>query len=161
MKINLRHIPDEGLHVEGETPAEEVLALPSSEPVRALGPVCYALDVGKNADGLWATGEASVDLELQCVRCLENFAYPLRVDDIAWQTELPAGETVDLTPLLREDILLTLPAYPHCDWAGDKVCPNHPQSASLPIESAPVGNATAWNALDQLELPRPARKKKA
>lgn len=157
MKIHLRQIPDEGTRIEGEEPAAEVLALSATEPVRAVSPVRYTLDVGKNGEGVWATGQVGVDLELQCVRCLENFVYPLEVNDLALQVELPATETVDLTPLVREDILLALPAYPRCDWSGERVCPNHPPSAA-PIEAVPKADPlaelapSAWKTLDQLDL---------
>ncbi len=82
MKIHLRQIPDDGLHLEGEESAD-ILDLPTEDHVRPLGPVRYSLDVGMNADGLWATGELCLDLELQCVRCLEPFVYPLHVNDVA------------------------------------------------------------------------------
>ena len=157
MKIHLRQIPDDGARIEGEEPAETVLALDPAEPVRALGPVRYALDVGKNADGVWAIGEVGVDLELQCVRCLESFVYPLSVNDLALQVERPATETVDLTPQVREDILLALPAYPHCDWSGERVCPNHPPAAASVADSLAAADdspaaASAWKTLDELDL---------
>ncbi len=157
MKIHLRQIPEDGTRIEGEEPANDVLALDPAEPVRAVSPVSYTLDVGKNSEGVWATGQVGVDLELQCVRCLENFVYPLEVNDLALQIELPPTETVDLTPLVREDILLALPAYPRCDWSGERVCPNHPPAAA-PIEAVPevdpLSDATpsAWKTLDQLDL---------
>ena len=32
-------------------------------------------------------------------------------------------ESVDLTPDMREDIHLALPAHPRCDADGSKICP--------------------------------------
>ena len=97
-----------------------------------------------------------MDVELQCVRCLEMFAYPVRVDDLALQIELEGRETIDLTPLLREDILLALPSYPHCDWSGEKVCPAD-LHARRTAESSPSGEeqrpSSAWQTLDQLKTP--------
>ena len=158
MKIHQRQIPDDGLHIEGEESAE-VLDLPKTDGLRALGPLRYSLDIGMNADGLWATGELAIDLELTCVRCLEPFTYPLEVIDVAMEMERPATETVDLTPLLRDDILLALPAYPHCDWSGERVCPAQVQSAEGAV---PLGESdghggfqppSAWSTLDQLNKP--------
>ncbi len=158
MKIHQRQIPDDGLHIEGEESAE-VLDLPKTDGLRALGPLRYSLDLGMNADGLWATGELAVDLELTCVRCLEAFPCPLEVTDVAVEMERPATETVDLTPLLRDDILLALPAYPHCDWSGERVCPAQIQSAETAV---PLGESdgqgglqppSAWSTLDQLKNP--------
>ena len=157
MKIHLRQIPDDGLHIEGEESAD-FLALPAEDHVRPLGPMHYSLDLGMSSDGVWATGELSLEVELQCVRCMEPFAYPLNIPDVALQLERPAQETVDLTPELREDIILALPAYPHCDWSGERVCPGRQVAqgeAAAPAES-PDGDSrppSAWETLDQLKMP--------
>ena len=119
----------------------------------------YSLDLGLDANGLWATGELFVDLELRCVRCLEPFAFPLHVPDVALQIERPPTETVDLTPYLREDILLALPAYPHCDWSGGRVCPGRleTQEEVAALEESDGGGdsppPSAWATLDQLKTP--------
>ena len=158
MKIHQRQIPDDGLHLEGEESAE-VLDLPKTDGLRALGPLRYSLDLGMNADGIWVTGELAIDLELTCVRCLEPFTYPLEVDEVALEMERPTTETVDLTPLLREDILLALPAYPHCDWSGERVCPAQVQSAEGAVRRAEGDGhgepapPSAWSTLDQLKTP--------
>ena len=157
MKIHLRQVPDDGLHLEGEESAD-FLALPLEDHVRPLGPLHYSLDIGVSSDGLWATGELAVELELQCVRCLEPFTYPLHIPDVALQIELPGQETVDLTPELREDIILALPAHPHCDWSGERVCPvgQEAQGEEAAPEESSDGDAlppSAWETLDKLKMP--------
>lgn len=162
MKVHLLQIPPEGLHIEGEE-EHDILELAPTDPVQPAGMVRYSLDVGQNADGVWATGEAGVDVHVHCVRCLEPFVYPVRVDDVALQVERPAVETVDLTPALREDILLALPAYPHCDWSGERVCPRHfPTAEEVPATAEAASDqefpdgagSSAWSALDDLDLRR-------
>jgi uncharacterized metal-binding protein YceD (DUF177 family) len=87
------------------------------------------------------------------VACLEHFRYPLEVADFACQVELTGSETVDLTEPVREDILLALPAHPHCDWNGEKVCHGVPFGAKSDGSDAPLaGKPDAWDALDQLKL---------
>ena len=156
MKIHLRQIPEDGLHLEGEE-AGFSLELPPEDNVRELGPLRYALDLGVSSDGLWATGELEIELELECVRCLEKFSFPLNVPDVALQMELPGQETIDLTPQLREDILLALPAYPHCDWSGERVCPGRQEAkedaASAEEAGDPSRAPSAWEALDQIRKP--------
>lgn len=156
MKIHLRQIPDEGLRLEGEEPAD-FLQLPTEDHVCPLGPMYYSLDLGVSSDGVWATGVVSLELELQCVRCTEPFVYELRVPDVALQMERPAQETVDLTPELREDIILALPAYPHCDWSGERVCPGRQEAQgeeAAPEESSDRESLSpsAWETLDQLKV---------
>ncbi len=157
MKIHLRQIPDEGLHLEGEEPAE-VLQLPAEDIVRVLGPLRYSLDLGLSSDGLWATGELSLDLELCCVRCLEPFRFALLAPDVAMQIERPPQETVDLTPEIREDMILALPAYPHCDWSGERVCPGRMEAQGETAAPAVPADgdsrpASAWETLDRLKMP--------
>ena len=156
MKIHLRQIPEEGLHLEGEE-SSAAYDLPTEDHLLSLGPLRYSLDIGTSSDGLWATGELALDLELECVRCLEKFEYPLVVPDVAMQMELPPQETVDLTPELREDILLALPAHPHCDWSGERVCPGRQEAkgeftASDKGEGGPRASS-AWEVLDQINKP--------
>jgi uncharacterized protein len=78
---------------------------------------------------------------------LRKFTYPLRVKDFATQIELDGPEIVDLTDQMREDILLALPPYPHCDWNGQNVCKGAVRES---IESP--GESHAWDELDKLKF---------
>jgi uncharacterized protein len=152
MKVHLSQIPDEGLHIEGE---EDAAILELDDPLfRCKGPVHFAVDVGLSDGGLFATGKLEVEMEVECVSCLERFIFPMRVENFAMQTELTGSETVDLTPFVREDILLALPTHPHCDWDGRKPCEG--ALKSLPVLAKPdepvAGAAEAWSALDKLKL---------
>lgn len=120
MKIHINQIPVSGLHLEGEAPAS-ILDF-QDELVKVISPISYDLQVGLSGGGLFAVGTLSVDLELECVSCLERFIQKLEVNEFAFQIDLEGSETVDLTEALREDILLALPPHPHCDWDGSKVC---------------------------------------
>ena len=149
MKIHLRQIPDGGLHLEGE----EDCPLPQLNPdeVQCAGPLHYDLDAGVSEGALWANGKLRQPVELRCVRCLEPFAFDIAVEDFAVHTPLTGPEEIDLTPFMREDILLNLPTYPHCDREGGRVCP------VAPLENG--GNATRastrptdWSALDGLKI---------
>jgi uncharacterized metal-binding protein YceD (DUF177 family) len=151
MKVHLLQIPAEGKHYEGEDP-NAILDLhePDTKPVSA---VQYALDVGLSDGGLFATGEVGVDMELRCVSCLEKFGYPVRVTDFALQMELPGTETIDLTEPIREDILLALPAHPHCDWNGEKTCPGAFPTPVLEVPAEPLAETRdVWGALDEIKF---------
>ncbi len=157
MKIHLRQIPDEGLHLEGE----EECPLPQldREAARCAGPLRYNIDLGISEGALWANGELTQPVELQCVRCLETFPYQIEVKDFALHTELGGPELVDLTPFMREDLLLNLPPYPHCDREGGRVCPV--PEVMKPAENAEVLEARPpdWSALDQLKFEERQRRK--
>jgi len=148
MKVHLKQIPADGIHLEGKE-TRDILEL-TNEGIRPTGPIEYSFDIGLSAAGLFVTGRIVLDVELECVSCLKLFIYPLAVKDFATQIELIGPEQVDLTPWVREDILLALPAHPHCDWDGKTVCKG-PRLKTSPVDEHPVVS-NAWNALDDLKL---------
>jgi uncharacterized metal-binding protein YceD (DUF177 family) len=151
MKIHLRQIHAEGLHLEGE----EECPIPDLAPedVRCIGPLRYALDLGIAEGALWATGSLTQPVELRCVRCLEPFPFDIEAKAFSIHVDLTGPELIDLTPYLREDILLNLPAHPHCDREGGRICP----AAIRPDTGGPAPEGTEkrkpdWSALDKLKL---------
>lgn len=148
MKIHTLQIPDEGKHIAGEDPAS-VLELEGGS-MQAVAPLSYALDVGLSEGGLFATGRLHSVFRMECVACLSAFEQDIEVLDFACQVELQGREEVDLTEFLREDILLALPAHPHCDENGRRTCPGPPlrQSDTEPNES----RRDVWGDLDRLKL---------
>ena len=147
MKVHLKQIPADGLHLEGKED-KDILEV-ADEGIRPAGPVEYSLDVGVSESGLFATGRIALNVQLECVSCLKQFVYPLEVEDFAVQIELTGPERVDLTPWVREDILLVLPAHPHCDWDGKTVCKG-PKLKTRPIDEPPAASH-AWDALENLK----------
>ncbi|MFN2508082.1 MAG: DUF177 domain-containing protein [Chthoniobacterales bacterium] len=149
MKVHLRQIPDKGLRLEGE----EDCPIPdlAAEEILCAGPLHYSLDLGISNGALWANGFLSQPVELTCVLCLERFVHTIDVPAFAMHTELAGPEVVDLTPFFREDILLNLPPYPHCDRQGGRVCP----AADLQqgnVEAETERRKPDWSALDKLDL---------
>jgi uncharacterized metal-binding protein YceD (DUF177 family) len=146
MKVHLKQIPTQGLHLEGEEecPIQDL----ESEGIRCAGRLHYDVDVGVAGSGLWANGSLSQPVELRCVSCLEKFPHEIRVPAFAVHMELQGPETVDLTPFMREDILLNLPAHPHCDRDGDRVC----KGQQLETADHDTKRKPDWSALDKLKL---------
>jgi uncharacterized metal-binding protein YceD (DUF177 family) len=148
MKVHLKQIPAQGLHLEGEEdcPIQELEA----EGIHCAGRLYYDIDLGVAGGALWVSGSLSQPVELRCVSCLEKFVHEIQVPAFAVHTELRGPETVDLTPFMREDLLLNLPAHPHCDRDGDRVCKaRHLESAEQDAQRKPD-----WSALDKLKLKR-------
>src|SRR5205814_523494 len=80
---------------------------------------------------------------------VSKFVHDIKVPAFALHTELHGPETVDLGPLMREDILLNLPAHPRCDREGGRVC----KAAAETIAAAAETKRKAdWSALDKLKL---------
>lgn len=149
MKVHIKQIPIEGKQIEGE--ADNAILELNEPDLSAVGPVTYALEVGLSDGGLFATGQLGVDLQMRCVTCLENFIRQIRIENFACQIELTAAEMVDLTPQVREDILLALPAHPHCDWDGLKEC-KPPFDLRTPVSDSSSEAREVWDALDQLKI---------
>jgi uncharacterized metal-binding protein YceD (DUF177 family) len=149
MKVHLRQIPQgETLHIEGEEDASALgLQEAGAEPK---SPLRYSLDVGVSESGIFASGRLELTIGLTCVACLQKFEQEIIVDPFAMQEVLDGKELVDLTPAVREDIHLLLPAHPRCDSDGNTRCPaSFPQAGVL--KDAPA-TATGWGALDQLKI---------
>jgi uncharacterized protein len=146
MKIHLKQVPAQGLHLDGDEdcPIHDVEA----EGIRCAGPLHYNIDVGVAGGALWANGSLSQPVELRCVSCLENFVHDIQVPAFAVHTELQGPETVDLTPFIREDLLLNLPAHPRCDTDGNRVC----KAKQLKTVEQDTKQKLDWSALDKLKL---------
>jgi len=148
MKVHLKQIPADGLHLEGD----EDCPIPELEPegIRCIGPLFYNIDIGVSGGALWANGSLRQGVELSCVCCLGKFAYEIKVPAFALRTELHGPETVDLTPFMREDLLLNLPAHPRCDRDGSRIC--EAATSSGEGRERREERRPDWSALDKLKL---------
>ena len=146
MKAHLKQIPAEGLHLEGE----EACSIPQleAEGIRCAGPLHYNIDIGVSSGALWANGSLSQPVELRCVSCLEKFVHEIEVPAFAVHTELRGPEAVDLTPFIREDLLLNLPAHPHCDRDGGRIC----KAKHIEVSERGAKGKSNWSELDKLKL---------
>lgn len=153
--VNLRHLEAHEIHLEGELAAAELDFGLRDEMLRAERPLHYDLTVEKLRDALLVTGSLRMILDCQCVRCLKSFEQKLVLEN--WTCHVPlAGEEkatvnndcVDLTPFVREDMLLEFPAHPLCkpDCAGLKKGQAHKTGGR------DVAASAAWAELDKLKL---------
>ncbi|HEU5313179.1 MAG TPA: DUF177 domain-containing protein [Candidatus Udaeobacter sp.] len=148
MKIHLKQIPAQGLHLDGDEdcPIHDLEA----EGIRCAGRLHYNIDLGIAGGALWARGSLSQPVELSCVSCLETFVHEIYVPAFALHAELRGPEMVDLTPFMREDLLLNLPAHPRCDKDGNRVC----EAKRLETVEQDTTRKPDWSALDKLKLNR-------
>jgi len=158
--VNLRHLESDDIQLEGELPAEELELDIRDEMVRADNPLQYDLEVQKLENSLLVQGELDLTLKCQCVRCLKSFEYTLNLPD--WTRHLAlegeekvtvTNDLVDLTPYVREDILLEFPQHPLCeaDCRGlQKTGIGEANRTSDPGSTAP--EPSAWSELDKLKF---------
>jgi len=122
--VNLRHLDAHTpiVRLQGQLSVNDLDLDTRDEMIQAAQPLDYALEVQKFEQGLLAQGRLRLILECRCVRCLKPFQYRLALDRWARHLALLGEERVavvndcvDLTPFVREDILLEFPPHPLCD----------------------------------------------
>ena len=157
--VNLRHLEEDSRQETGELTGEELELTDVDELIHAPLPLQYDLEVSLLENALLAQGSLEMTLKCECSRCLKPF--DLHILDEAWACHLPlSGEEavtvendcVDLTPHIREHILLELPQRPVCgdDCKGwvKPALKSSPSKQAEATEEAP----SPWAALDKLKL---------
>ena len=160
LAVNLRHLEAHNISLAGSLPVQELDIDPHDEVIQVRRPLEHDLEVQKVEDGLLVQGHLHLVLECQCVRCLKPFQYRLELDN--WACHLPlqgedcvpvVNDCVDLTPYLREDILLEFPRHPLCN-AECRGLPNTSIGKSKNTSGTgktEVGSS-AWAELNKLKL---------
>jgi uncharacterized protein len=161
LSINLRHLESHEIRLKGELPVSEMDLDIQDEMIRLEKPLEYDLEVQRLERALLVQGRLRLPLQCQCVRCLKPFEYKLELKD--WTVHIPfqgeervevVNDCVDLTPQVREDILLEFPQHPLCktDCGGlPKADLARAKKGSTVGQS---GESSAWAELDRLKLKR-------
>jgi uncharacterized metal-binding protein YceD (DUF177 family) len=157
--VNIRHLDRHNLELAGELPVADLDIETRDELVNLNQPLQYDLEVQEMEDGLLVRGNLVLPVDCECARCLKAFEYKLELAD--WACLIPLsgeeaaprdGDTVDLTPFLREDILLELPQHPLCkpDCGGlSKPTVSDQSKLSDPSD---VKTSSAWAELEKLKF---------
>ncbi len=99
----------------------------------------------RTADGILVTGDLHTSVELSCSRCLDLFAMPVRFgveeefhpsidiftgakiplthEDEA-ETRIDVHHILEVSEIIRQNLLLALPMYPICRSKCKGLCPN-------------------------------------
>ncbi len=156
LKVNLRHLEEDGIRLEGELPVAELELGVNDELVHLAKPLRYDLAVEVLHDAVLATGSLALTLDCECGRCLKPFKTELKL--AGWAAHLPLegedkvsveNDCVDLTPFVREDILLNFPQHPLCkpECAGlkKKTSANKAEPGEKPV-------LDVWAELNKLKI---------
>lgn len=155
--FNIYHVENQGVRLQGLLEPAELDLLTSGDLADLAGPVEYDIEVEKLESGYLAQGRLSAPLRCQCARCLKPFEQRLELEE--WVVQLPfegeeaavvVNDCVDLTPFLREDILLELPQRPLCQPECGGLIP--PADAGSTPGGVPPGSSPVWSALDKLRF---------
>jgi uncharacterized metal-binding protein YceD (DUF177 family) len=160
LTVNLRHLEMRDLELKGELPPQDLELDLRDEVVRVEKPLVYELEIQKLDNALLVRGRLLLPLQCRCVRCLKLFIHPLKLDP--WVRHVPlegeekaviVNDCVDLTPCLREDILLEFPQHPLCE--AD--CSGMPkENRGMADKTGGTGQteqrSSAWSQLDKLKF---------
>ena len=158
LTINLRQLEEEALQLKGELPVIELELESLDELIRVKEPLQYDLEAQKMEEALLVQGTLTLKLDCDCVRCLKRFTHTLRLEE--WACHLPlegedavsvSNDSVDLTPYVREDMVLAFPQHPLCN----PECSGLVGSLKTKVnasKAAKPDSAAAWAALDKLKL---------
>ena len=157
--LNLRHLEARDVKLSGQLPVAELDLDARDELVQARRPLNYELEVHKQDQSLLVQGRLRLVLDCECVRCLKPIEVPLELDP--WTCHLPlegeekvtvVNDVVDLTPIIREDILLEFPRHPLCDPECGGL--SKPLSAKKKAggPGRTDGGSPAWSELNKLKF---------
>ncbi|HEY4415137.1 MAG TPA: YceD family protein [Verrucomicrobiae bacterium] len=157
IKFNLRHLEEDEIHLKGESPAAELAFDVEDELIRVEKPLRYDLEIKSMHDAILVQGSLRLTLDCECARCLKPFKHEVALTD--WALHLPLegedkvsieNDSIDLTPYVREDMLIEFPQHPLCkpECAGLKKKNEVRKAGELKNAEKP----SAWTELDKLKL---------
>lgn len=160
LAFNTRQLENQGVHLQGELPAAE-LDLNQIDGMIAVGEFLkYDLEIEKQEKAFFVHGSLEIPLRCECVRCLKGFEKGLILSD--WNCLLPlegeekvlvSNDSVDLTPYLREDIVLALPQHPLCEPdCGGLNLARQPDGIRPTDDVGEEKTMSRWSDLDKLKL---------
>lgn len=155
LKVNLRHLDEHDVHLKGELPVADLDLGVKDDLIRMEKPLVYDLTVEQLHDSLLVQGSLKLILDCECARCLKAYKHKLFLE--GWALHLPlegedkvsiVNDSVDLTPFIREDMLLEFPQHPLCkpECAGIK------QKKVRPSADDDKDSPSPWGELDKLKL---------
>lgn len=156
MKIRIHDFQEASREMAFEEPTTELNGLLDRGPVhdfRFAGPASVHLEYYRSGVDLFLSGGAAVDVVAECARCLEPFTFRLEVplsfvlvprppfetkmelqeDDL--DLSYYEGEEVDVSPLMGEQLVLSLPTQPLCGEGCKGLC----QQCGANLNAGPCG----------------------
>ena len=158
--VNIRHLETRSLTLRGELTPEELDIDDRDEMVRVTRPLKYDLVVQKLPGSILVQGTLHITLDCRCVRCLEPFGHRLDLRGPVCLLELQGedkvtveNDRVDLTPSLREDILLEFPRHPLCKPECRGLPSRQSRGADRAAAAGPAGTVSpVWDGLNKLRF---------
>jgi uncharacterized metal-binding protein YceD (DUF177 family) len=157
--VNLRHLEKHPVRLQGQLSVAELDIDTMDEVIQVTKPLEYDLEVELLEGGLSAQGSLRMPVQCHCVRCLKTFEETLEIPDMNLHVPLQGedavpvdGDLVDLTGLLREDILLEFPQHPLCDQECEGLSESALESPAKGSSDQNDTPSSAWTELNKLKF---------
>jgi DUF177 domain-containing protein len=158
--VNVRQLELKDLHLEGEMPVAELDLEGVDDLIELAEPLHYGLTAERLGENVLVQGQLQCTLKCHCVRCLKGFTQEIDLEN--WTCDLPlegeekaivTNDCIDLTPYIREDILLAFPQHPLCEQdCRGMLPPDNNLSKPASVKEQSRGSAAAWAALNKLKF---------
>ncbi len=149
--LPLKNLDREGVRLQGSVHCSKMML--ESEPHAAFSsPISYDLSARPVSGGVVVKGTVSTVMDCQCGRCLRRYQHRVDLRNVCHFYEKSAKEEIDLTPDIREDIIIALPQNFICGEGCKGLCTicggdRNLKSCKCKAENKPDA---AWQALDVL-----------
>lgn len=151
MKIDVKKIPPEGLHIE--TKSANVLRDVDIFGIKFNEPVYVSVFVNITGKTLLVNGKIGTKVNIVCGRCLKEFEQKLINDNFALEIDAAGKDEVDITDNIREEIVIALPLKPLCKKDCKGLCPSCGQDLNTKKCSCKIVKGDIrWEGLGKLKL---------
>ena len=158
--FNTKKLDRVNVRLSGELPLAELDLDNMDELIHPDRPLRYDLEIQKLDGSFLVRGALELPLRCECVRCLKPFVAVISLKD--WSCLLSmdgedkvliVNDSVDLTPYVREDIVLAFPQHPLCGAECGGLRQTSAAEKSLSGDPNPSEAVTSiWAALDELKF---------
>lgn len=138
--------------------AIELAVVPADRPVHA------DLLLESVVEGILASGSVSGEMDLSCARCLRpiGHGFEVEVSELFVEPEraepdedylLPSTGVIDIEPMLRDAVVLSMPFSPLCRPDCKGLCPRCGGDRNLGECRCEPDRDERWDALSRIEFP--------
>lgn len=150
MRIDLRNIPSEGLRIDTREPVS-ILDV-KDEGAEFNTPIDVSILVNRTSNTLLINGEVKTTVGLTCSKCLRKFVQLLKNNNFSLTCDITGQTDVDITPNIREEILILLPVKPLCTRKCKGFCPQCGQDLNEKQCSCTAKGDVRWDKLGRINL---------
>lgn len=161
IKICENQIDYDGLRLTGYEKASEMGFEPEGDFLRFPDKVFYDVTATLVNGGIVVSGRVEMKIGCKCVRCLKDYEQKISCEEVCHFYETGSKSEFDLTPELREDIIISLPQNFICSAECKglcQICGKNKNVTDCGCNVSGLDNS-CWNELDKLSFAGRNRKK--